>query len=176
MFEGTRIQVDKLENGYGIKMPTFSNGGEPVERKYVFESFDALVGGLIAAFAPANHGVIIHRLIGVDMATTGSDRTLQRHLFRGRDAEIKKDPTPEEMRDELGELRRMLDRRKEKLEEVMTVNARLVKAEEAANNSMATARTNCNEWQDKAAKFEKFLIGNGIDVKTGKKKPAPRKR
>lgn len=92
MFEGTKVQVDKLENGYGIKMTVLAND-QNVFKKYVFSTFQAMA-------------VFLDTILGAEHMPFDND--ISRRAIGLRSIRDGSQPAQsyDELRDEVSELRR----------------------------------------------------------------------
>lgn len=106
MFEGSRLQVDKLENGFGIKKDTFLAGdGENAQtRKYVFTRFSDFVKHLREEFG-VKHETVSDVLV---------DCTLPLRTSVPKSGDIQY----EMVRDELGNQRAVVRQKETKIAEL----------------------------------------------------------
>lgn len=176
MNEGQCVEICKEQNGYSIEVKK-PNGGFDT---FVSESF----GGMVKHVAKAMNLTDEERnppLVVSEGPRYHNRRDMAESLYSGSVRRVDGEPTYDELRDELGEVRRISERRKEKLDETLTVNARLVKAESAADSKVEQLTERLHSRDNTIAAQEReiedlraTLTRSG--VKFTKKKSASRKR
>lgn len=175
MFAAKFVEICKEENGYSVEVPVGLHLGETQYKTYVFPTY-------------REASEFIGKAIGVaqeEIYTYSHDGSLR--AWRETVNMVEREPSKDELRDELGEMRRKLERRKEKIDELTTVNAQLVKNEQRTDQRYDRVSEERDELVQKNEELVKMLqkrtemlTTNGINVNTGKKlavsKKAPRKR
>lgn len=161
MFEGTKYQVDKLENGYGVKSGSDQMGDV---RKYVFGNFNQFVRHLAKLFGED----------GRDQDCVEVRHRDPRDYLRAMSPSHIVNGGEEALRDEVGELRREGERKDKKISTLEDQNAALTRSFNQLDRRYGEVTAAYEELRKKEnARIEER---QKAARKAGKKKPAATKK